>query len=142
LKRVVLDTNVTISAFFWKGYPRLIYDQIRERRHVMLLSNEMEKEFIRVLGYEKFDLAPKEIPSFIKNLRSHAEFVETSTKVSVIVADPTDNIFLECAIDGRADYIISGDSHLLNLGEYTGIQILKPKEFLIKGGWIMENQTP
>ena len=77
MKRVVLDTNVTISAFFW-----------------------------------------------------------------VIVADPTDNIFLECAIDGRADYIISGDSHLLNLGEYTGIQILKPKEFLIKGGWIMENQTP
>ena len=77
MKRVVLDTNVTISAFFW-----------------------------------------------------------------VIVADPTDNIFLECAIDGRADYIISGDSHLLNLGEYAGIQILKAKEFLTKEGWITENQTP
>lgn len=142
MKRVVLDTNVTISAFFWKGYSRLIYDQIKERKLVMLLSNEMEKEFIRVLGYEKFDLAPKEIPSFIRNLRSHAEFVETSTKISVIVADPTDNIFLECAIDGRADYIISGDSHLLNLREHAGIQILKAKEFLIKEGWITENQTP
>lgn len=142
MKRVVLDTNVIISAFFWGGYPRLIYDQIRERKLVMLLSNEMEKEFIRVLGYSKFGLAPKEIPPFIRNLRANAEFVETRTKVSVIVTDPTDNIFIECAVDGNADYIISGDRHLFDLGEYAGIQILKAKEFLIKEGVIAESQNP
>ncbi len=50
MKRTVLDTNVTISALFWKGYPRAIYDLMRNRKLVMLLSNDMEKEFIRVLG--------------------------------------------------------------------------------------------
>ncbi len=46
MKRVVLDTNVTIAAFFWKGHPRAVYDLIRDRKFVMLLSNDMEKEFI------------------------------------------------------------------------------------------------
>ncbi|MBI5186650.1 MAG: hypothetical protein HZA01_13125 [Nitrospinae bacterium] len=69
----------------------------------MLLSNGMEKELIRVLGYEKFGLAPKEIPPFIRNLRAHAGFVETSARIHVIVSGPADNIFFECAIDGRAD---------------------------------------
>jgi len=75
LKRVVLDTNVTISAFFWKGYPRVIYDLVSKRKLVMLLSSDMEKEFIRVLGYPKFGLTSKEIPPFIRNLRSNAELV-------------------------------------------------------------------
>jgi putative PIN family toxin of toxin-antitoxin system len=51
LKRVVLDTNVTVAALFWKGYPRVVYDLIRERKLAMLLSKDMEAELIRVLGY-------------------------------------------------------------------------------------------
>jgi len=53
VKKVVLDTNVTISALFWEGNPRKIYDLIRQGGLIMLLSNDMTKEFIRVLGYEK-----------------------------------------------------------------------------------------
>ncbi|MEK7306431.1 MAG: putative toxin-antitoxin system toxin component, PIN family [Nitrospirota bacterium] len=117
MKRVVLDTNVTISAFFWGGYPRLIYDQIRERKLVMLLSNEMEKEFIRVLGYSKFGLTPKEIWPFIRNLRANAEFVETRTKVSLIVTDQTDNMFIECAVALKAQVIITGDRLMESIGE-------------------------
>ncbi|MGB9714982.1 MAG: PIN domain-containing protein [Thermodesulfovibrionales bacterium] len=63
-------------------------------------------------------------------------FFEVESKISVIKDDPTDNIFLECAIDGKADYIIFGDHHLLDLGNYEGIEIIKPKEFLIKEGFI------
>jgi len=132
LKRVVLDTNVTIAAFFWSGYPRIVYDLIKEQKITMFLSEEMEKELIRVLGYSKFGLSPKEIQPFIKNLRCYAEFVEKKSKISAIVADPTDNIFLECAVDGEANYIISGDKHLLDLGIYNGIQIIKARDFLIK----------
>ena len=106
----------------------------------MLLSHDMEKEFIRVLGYSKFDLSPKEIPPFIKSLRSNAELLETNSKISVVTADPTDNIFLECALDGKTDYIISGDKHLLNLGIYSGIRIVKAKEFLINEGFLKESQ--
>ena len=138
MKKVVLDTNVTISAFFWSGHPRTIFDLIRNRKLMMLLSGQMESEFIRVLGYSKFNLSSKELLPFIKNLRNNAEFVETSIKISVITSDPTDNIFLECAIDGKADYIISGDKHLLDLGTYGGIQILKAKDFLLKEGYLFE----
>lgn len=136
MKRLVLDTNVTIAAFFWSGYPRIVYDLIKQQNIIMLLNEEAEKELIRVLGYSKFGLLPKEIQPLIKNLRCHAEFVEKKSKISVIVADPTDNIFLECAIDGKANYIISGDKHLLDLGMYNGIQIIRAREFLIKEKYI------
>mgnify|MGYP001586215074 CR=1 FL=1 len=136
MKRVVLDTNVTISAFFWKGHPRTVYNLIRERKIIMLVSSNMEHELIRVLGYSKLGLSPKEALPFIKNLRNNVEHIETSSKISAITADHTDNIFLDCAVDGMADYIISGDKHLLDLGIYNGIQILKAKDFLVKEGYL------
>jgi predicted nucleic acid-binding protein len=100
----------------------------------MLLSDNMEKEFIRVLGYEKFGLSPQEIIPFLRNLRTHARHVETKSKISVVIADPTDNIFLECALDGSADFIISGDRHLLDIKVYRGIKIVRAGEFLLKEG--------
>lgn len=137
MKRVVLDTNVTVSALFWKGYPRFVYDLIREKRLIMLLSSEMEKEFIRVLGYPRFGLVAGQISPFIKNLRSYAELVEIHSNISEIIADPTDNIFLECAVDGKADYIISGDKHLLELRSYSGVPIVKSKDFLLTEKFIV-----
>ena len=138
MKRVVLDTNVTIAAFFWDGYLRGVYNLIRDGKLTMLLSKEMEREFIRVLGYSKFGLSPKEILPFVYDLRKHAEVVVAESRVSTIRVDPTDNIFLECATDGKADYIISGDKHLLDLVIYNGIQIIKPKDFLSKEGFLTE----
>jgi putative PIN family toxin of toxin-antitoxin system len=138
LTRVVLDTNVTISAFFWKGHPRTVLELARNGKIMMLVSNDMENEFIRVLGYSKFGLSSKEIIPFVNSLRNRAEFIKTSNRLSVIMADPTDNIFLECAVDGNADYIISGDRHMLDLGIYSGIQILKAKDFLIKERYLSE----
>ena len=55
-------------------------------------------------------------------------------RLTVISADPTDNIFLECAVAGKADYIISGDKHLLDLKSYQGIPIVKARDFLLKEG--------
>lgn len=132
MKRIVLDTNVTISALFWEGNPRKIYDLIRKGKFIMLLSDDMEKEFIRVLGYEKFGLSPQEITPFLRTLRTHARHVDTKSKIAVIIADPTDNIFLECALDGSADFLISGDRHLLDIKVYKGIEILKATEFLLR----------
>ena len=72
MKKVVLDTNVTISALFWEGNPRKVYDLVRHGKLIMLLSDDMEKEFIRVLGYGKFGLSPQEVMPFLRNLRTHA----------------------------------------------------------------------
>lgn len=138
MKRIVLDTNVTISAFFWSGHPRAVYDLVRNGNVVMLISQKMEREFIRVLGYPKFGLSSLDIVPLIKNLRQHAEFVRSNTVLSVITTDPTDNIFLECAVDGKADCIISGDRHLLDLDSYNGISILRPKAFLMQEGFVTE----
>ena len=72
MKRVVLDTNILISALFWKGYPRIIYDLIRNKKVIMLMSVEMEKEFIRVMGYKKFGLTPQEIIPIVRDMRWHS----------------------------------------------------------------------
>ena len=130
MKKVVLDTNVTISALFWKGNPRKVYDLVRQGKLILLLSDEIEKEFIRALGYEKFGLSPQEIMPFLRDLRSHARHVVTTSKISLVTADPTDNIFLECALEGSADFIISGDRHLLDIKVYRGIKIVRAGEFL------------
>jgi len=132
VKKVVLDTNVTISALFWEGNPRKVYDLVRHGELVMLLSDDMEKEFIRVLGYGKFGLSPQEIMPFLRNLRTHAQHVDTKSKISIVIADPADNIFLECALDGGANFIISGDKHLLDIEVYKGIEIVRAREFLGK----------
>jgi putative PIN family toxin of toxin-antitoxin system len=140
VKKVVLDTNVTISALFWEGNPRKIYDLVHQGKLIMLLSDDMEKEFIRVLGYEKFGLSPQEVMPFLRNLRTHARHMETKSKISVVIADPTDNIFLECAMDGGANFIISGDRHLLDIEVYKGIKIVRAGEFLLKEGLSGEEQ--
>ena len=136
MKRIVLDTNITISALFWKGYPRAVYDLVKEGKVTLLSSAKIEEEFIRVLAYPKFGLTSAEILPIVNSLRKYAHFVEVKSKVDVVKEDPTDNIFLECALDGKADYIISGDRHLLNIGSHKGIQIMRAKDFLIKEGFI------
>ena len=141
MKRIVLDTNVSISAFFWRGHSRAVHDLVREGKVTLLSSIKIEAEFIRVLAYPKFGLTPAEIRPIVNNLRRHAYFIEVKSKLDVVKEDPTDNIFLECAQDGKADYIISGDHHLLNISNYKGIQILRAKDFLIKEGFIRSNDS-
>lgn len=134
MKRVVLDTNITISALFWGGPPRDIYELVRNGRLAMLVSGEMEREFIRVLGYERFGLSAQEIIPLVRDIRSYAIPVTPTRKLDVITADPTDNIFLECACEGNADYIVSGDRHLLDLAEYRTVRIMRARDFLSEEG--------
>ena len=132
----MLDTNAAISAFFWKGYPRTLYEIVKEGKAKLLSSLKIEAEFVRVLAYSKFGLTPAEILPIVNNLRKYVEFVMVQNKAGIIMEDPTDNIFLECALDGRSDYPISGDHHLLHIRSYKGIQIIWAKDFLIEEEFI------
>ena len=136
MKRVVLDTNVTISAFFWGGYPRVVYNLVQEEKVTLISSIVIEAELIRVLAYARFGLTPAEIFPLVNNLRKYIELITVKNRVNIVKEDPTDNIFLECALEGKADYIISGDHHLLTIGSYEGIQTMRAKDFLIKEGFI------
>ena len=136
MSRVVLDTNVTISATFWRGHPRLVLDLARQGRLTLLSSAPIEAELIRVLSYPKFGLTAAEMLPIVSDIRRFAQFVDVTSSVDVVSEDPTDNRFLECALDGEANYIVSGDHHLLSVGIFRGIEILRPRDFLTEEGFI------
>jgi uncharacterized protein len=85
---------------------------------------------MRVLAYPKFGLKPNEILPIMTDYKNYAHTISTISTIDKIELDPTDNIFLECAVDGYADYIISGDHHLLELKEFDNIPIVTAVEFL------------
>ena len=126
--RVVPDTNVIISSVFWRGPP---YEFIRRGilgEYQLVLSPEILDEVVDKLR-NKFQFPEEHLQELIDTLLTHCHIVKPSSKINV-VRDKTDNKIIECAFDGKADYIISGDRDLLDLKEYKGIKIIKTSEVL------------
>ena len=126
----MFDTNVLVSAYLWKGMARRALEKVREGEWVLLSSKDTVDELIRVLAYDKFGLRPNEIQPIIQDLTKIGHFLEVKTTVEIIKNDPTDNVFLALAIDGQAEIIVSGDHHLLDLGSFKGIPIVRVRKFL------------
>jgi len=134
--RVVIDTNVVISRFLSPtGTPAQIFEQWQLNAFELVLSEPILAEFQKVLEYERIQarhhMAPEEITEVINGFRQFAVLVDVKERLAVIEEDPEDDRFLECAVAGSAEVIVSGDAHLLDLKEYRGIQILSPAAFLI-----------
>ena len=103
----------------------------RTHRCLPLLSQEIFDEYLRVLTYPKFQLSSSEITRVLEHdFLPHAEFVRVTSRVEVIAADPSDNKFLACALDGRADVLASGDHHLLALKRFHATEILTARQLL------------
>lgn len=129
--RIVLDTNIFISGIFWRGNPYKILSKCLEKELCLIASLEILEEFQEVLRTEKkFKLDEDDISSYMSLIISNSVTVVPMQLIDIIADDPDDNRVLECAVEGKADYIISGDRHLLSLEEYKGIKILTAKEFL------------
>lgn len=132
LPKVVIDTNVIVSALLFKGDSNKIIALYQERKIIFLISKDILQEYIKVLSYPKFNLNQEEIKYLIKEeILSFTNPVKVTTNLNIIKDDPDDNKFLECAVAGKADFIISGDNHLLNIEEYEKIKILKTASFLL-----------
>ncbi len=127
--RVVLDTNVIISAIFWRGSPYRVMRKALQRDFILVISPDILKEVSERLKH-KFNLPREEIEILMNILLSYSDIVEPTTKVNVVKADENDNKIIECAIDGKADFIVTGDHHLLELKSYKSIKIITPAEFL------------
>jgi len=126
--RVVCDTNVLISGIVFGGSPYEILYEASERKIVVVISAPILNEVQKVLR-NKFNFSGEEL-AYLSRL---GIFVEPQIKVDKIKNDPTDNKILECALEGRADYIITGDKkHLLPLKKFKNIPILSPQDFLKK----------
>lgn len=132
--KICVDTNVLISATFWEGTSYKIMKLVEIGKAELFLSNPILKEYIGVLKYEeiqsKITSKNLEMKLTIDKLISLASIVVPNRKINVIKDDIDDNKILECAIDGRVDYIITKDFHLLKLKKFEGIEIITPEELL------------
>lgn len=132
--RLVLDTNTLISAVGWRdSKQRRILEACLFKKYLLIESADLLKEFLEVINRPKFSFVPEEQKSeFVTRLISHCEIVEPKKKLNIIKQDPADNKVLECGLEGKADYIITGDNHLLDLRQFGKTAILTASEFLHK----------
>jgi putative PIN family toxin of toxin-antitoxin system len=127
--RVVIDTNIYISAIFWNGKPREVIDLGRDGKITIFTSLDIENEIAGKLK-TTFKLAEEDVNQILLDFSTFTLPIRINKQLIVVQDDPDDNKFIECAVECRANYIISGDRHLLNLKEYEGIKLIKSSEFL------------
>ena len=131
VKSIVIDTNVVISAFLFEGEPGKLIPLWKSGRIKPLASKEIVDEYIRVLTYPKFGIAPEEINFILyQEILPHFEIVMAKPGRVIVGDDPSDDKFIRCAEAGKAKTIISGDRHLLRLKSFGTIKILTPTQFL------------
>jgi hypothetical protein len=128
--RVVLDTNVLISALLFGGNPRTVLEKAIMGQISLVLSREILNEFEEVLCGKKFAFPPEIARNIMRELEAISELVFPSRKITAVKADPYDNLILECAVKAGVDFVVSGDNHLLELRRFEGIPILSPAQFL------------
>lgn len=131
--KVVLDTNVIISGLLWKAHTRVLFDLIDEGRIQLCLTFQIIKEIERVLNYShikrqlnSIDLTVAEIIGYLLQV-SH---IYPDTEIDVDILDQSDKIFLAAAQVSNAQYLITGDKHLLTIESFQETKIIQPREFI------------
>ena len=129
MSRVVLDTNVLVSGLLFDGPPGALLHLALVGDLDLVLSSALLSELERVL-HRKFPHADAMAWETLAILKDTADLVTPTSRLIVIADDVDDNRVLECALDGRADTMVSGDRHLLALKTFRHIRILSPREYL------------
>ena len=127
--KIVLDTNVFVSGVFFTGPPARILEAWRDGRVSVAVSAGILEEYRRVGvrladRYEGVDLEP-----LLTLLAMNAEIVEAPDLAEPLCEDPDDDKFLACALAAGAPVIVSGDKHLLRASGWSGIEVLRPRQF-------------
>lgn len=134
--RVVIDSNIWISGLLWRGLPGKLLRLAEARQVEICMASPMLEELERVLTYERLQprlqqlgLSVEELIAYVMELVVMFELPPPSHDTPFVVVDPDDDIFIRCALAAGSLYIISGDSHLLDLKQYAHIRILTIREF-------------
>lgn len=130
ITKVVIDTNLFISAFGWDGKPEAVLRLMEQRRIRNRTTDEIFDELRRVVAYPKLKFPPLLQVKILEFVFCWSTFVPDVDPVAVVAADPDDDKFIACAIGAGASHIISGDPHLLAVGSCQGVLILTPSQFL------------
>lgn len=129
-KKAVIDTNTLISAFGWEGKEKEVLRKFLSEEFQLVICEKQVEELRRVLDYPKLGFTKEEKTKLLSIIYSVCDIADISGDLAVIKEDVDDNMILESAIEGKADFIISGDKHLLKLKEYEGIKIMTASEFI------------
>lgn len=128
--KVVFDTNILVSAWLWEGNESKLIESVEEGIIHGYSSEQLIEELCRTLRYPRFDLSQDEVASIRGYYLLLFKIVRPKQTISIILEDPEDNRVLECALEAEADYVVSGDHHLLGFGEFRGMKIVKAAELL------------
>jgi len=130
LIKVVLDTNIYISGILFAGKPREVLDlAIKGKIHVFI-SPDILSELRDVLSRKKFGFSPERVDIIIREIESITTMINPAKKYSIVSHDSDDNIIIDCAMESRVEYIITGDNDLLCLNKYKSITIINPALFI------------
>jgi putative PIN family toxin of toxin-antitoxin system len=128
--KVVIDTNIFVSGFGWNGKPGEVLKLIKDGQIVNYSSAEIFEEIRRVVSYPKLRFPEPLQIKILEFVLFYSEFVEPQKRIFAVTEDPDDDKFLECAIEAKVDYIISGDPHLLDMKKFKTVKIVTASEFL------------
>ena len=129
--RILLDTNVYISAILFKGKPRQILQELVDERVTAFTSNEILKELEETLSKPKFKLTNDFVQIVLTEIRDITKLISTSPLKNYLdLRDRNDYHILEAAFSAKIDYLITGDKDLLSLKKISEFKIVSPEEFL------------
>ena len=128
--KIVIDTNIFISSFFWQGNPRKVFDRVMNRLDKLYISDDILKEIFDIMSGKKFNIDKYIIDDYIKIIESFSIKIFHNNEIESICRDADDNKILKCGLEGKVDFIITGDNDLLILKEYNNIKIKNAKNYL------------
>ena len=123
MARLVLDTNVLVSALISDGKPRRLLRRCVLGQDTLLASSQTLAELADVLRRPKFRMEAEEVQRAVRAVALTALLIQPRSRFHVVAVDPDDDRFLELAVDGAADILVSGDKHLLALKTFQGIPV-------------------
>lgn len=132
--RIVVDTNVIVSAFLWGGLPAQVFVAMRDSQVTLLFTPPLENELRDVLSRPKFAKRLEQlnitVDKIVDDVSKAATYVQPAEVPADAVRDPKDVMVLACAVGGKADTIVTGDLDLLDIGEYEKIAIVSLRHFV------------
>jgi putative PIN family toxin of toxin-antitoxin system len=133
VKRVVLDTNVLVSALLFKGALSRLVELWRKGKIIPVISRETFEELTTVLQHPKFSLSKDEIKSVVEHeILPYFEIIEVVKAVKGVCRDPGDDKFVSCALSASVDCIVSGDKDFCDVRQYKTVKIMSASDFLKK----------
>jgi uncharacterized protein len=127
--RVVIDTNVLVSALIDDGKSRKLVVELLDK-HTVILSRQMLAELADVLSRDKFKVTGSQVDRFVSSLVRMSKIVPDNARFKVVLEDPDDDEVLNTAYAGRAEFIVTGDRHLLVLMKFKKTKILNVNQML------------